>query len=931
MQKKNKNSLESQLFIGIVKFYDVQKDFGFILTNSFGMKKLAGLVNPTKIFFTKGSIKELDTNNLLYEKVVFNLNVNKGKVKAINVRRYDYSQYKKLALSYCIYMNNIYSEHKVKKLKKHYCITRYEWITEKETISVFSYFEVHAIDVLKELIELQKKKGDNEVKKRFEYILSNVWNRTNYFSIIGKDSDNGIKLESKKLLECVNIKTAAELVFNYPLLICIVNNQVVQEYNNITKINTEAEIEDMISRKSVLDIYFDNADKRKLKNNIKVPTPYLLRKVALCSEEKQQDFVMQITEIMKESVTSYVDDELNKLNTGEVFNFIVYYSQFADSSTKNRMAKIYDEKVVKDFYNIFKTLYHISDHNLYNIYEAYNKLTENQKKLANQFYKDYYLKCASLTSITKNSIDEFVHKIPVPIDSWRNDACDVIIERANERIDTLLNSKNWSHDINVGLFREGINVKEVLPKHRIEYYIEYSNGLLFSDCPLRLLGNAIKLGFIDESAIDIDSVLTIRNFNNIVDNDNFNINIFDYSADLIVGKIEEYLNNYDVIFSEQNNNQERFFNFLKWFAERNQPKLAFLPSCDKLYLISRNVAVPISIDEVKDELLKIGPHNCSETLFNHQHTPEAICQIISSYLKCKRSDSSMTEIKEWVQLLLLTNKQNTIDKDDFFNDISRIPFNSDSFDYGVNLERREFIPTINDFSPCYHFISNICRYIKIETYGYDYNSIGLNRIEYNHPHLIVPTSYFTKDELQILIRNLGDNIINQSTDSVFVEVSFFEINEKDLVIPYLVTRVLFERLKQEVLSENLSFKACFSIDTVRTRDYYQMVSNVIGMHAWSGKSILYCVGDRDSHVSVGEKFSIEFTNPIDYRIYFLLKRIQSKLVLSEEKIKISYSDIYSYGTWSTQYEYNYDNTEEYKSNLVSPIITTLFYAYMIGC
>ena len=145
----------------------------------------------------------------------------------------------------------------------------------------------------------------------------------------------------------------------------------------------------------------------------------------------------------------------------------------------------------------------------------------------------------------------------------------------------------------------------------------------------------------------------------------------------------------------------------------------------------------------------------------------------------------------------------------------------------------------------------------------------------------------------------------------------------------MVTRVLFEHFKQEVLSEKLSFKTCFPIDTVRTREYYQMVSNVIGMHAWSGKSILYRVGDRDSDVDVGDCFSVEFTKPIDFRIYYLFKRIQSKLVLSEEKDKISYSDIYSYGTWSTRYEY--DNTEEYKSKFVSPMITTLFYTYMIGC
>ena len=930
MQKKI-NSLERQLFIGIVNFYDVQKEYGFILTNSFGMNKLAGLVNPTKIFFTKGSIKELDTNNLSYEQVVFNLVVSKGKVKAINVRRYDYSKYKKLALSYCIYMNNIYSERRVKRMKKHYCITRYEWVTEKETISVFSYFDVRAIDVLKELVELQKKTGDDEVKKRFDYILSNVWKNTNYFSFISKDSDNAIKQESKRLLECLNPQTSAELVFNHPRLICIVNDQVVQEYNNITKRKTEIKIEDIIFNRTVLNSYYDKNDKRKLKNNTKVSTPYLLRLVALCSEEKQQGYIKKITEIMKESVISYVDNELNKCNTGEVLNFIKYYSQFVDSSAKNRMAKIYDEKVVKDFYIIFHPLHHISDHNLYNIYEEYNKLTEKQKILASQYYKDYYLKCASLTSITNDSIDEFVNKIPVPKDSWKTDACDVIIERANERIDTLLNSKDWEHDINIGIFREGINVKEVLPKNRIEYYIKYSNDLLFNDCPLRLLGNAIKLDFIDESTIDINSVLTIRNLSNIVDKGNFNINKFDYSADLIVGKIKDYINNYGVLFRKENHNQELYLNFLKCFAERNQPKLAFLPSCDKLELLSRDIVVPISIDEIKDELLNIGPQNCSETLFNHQHTPEAICRIISSYSKNICSDSSMDEIKEWVKLLLLTNKQNKIDKDLFFNVISRIPFNSDSFDCGVNLEKREFIPTINDFSPCYKFISSICRYIKIETFRYDYNSSGLKKIEFNHPHLIVPTSYFTEDELQILIRNLGCNIINKSTDSVFVEASFFKINEEDLVIPYLVTRVLFEHFKQEVLSEKLSFKTCFPIDTVRTREYYQMVSNVIGMHAWSGKSILYRVGDRDSYVDVGDCFSVEFTKPIDFRIYYLFKRIQSKLVLSEEKDKISYSDIYSYGTWSTRYEYEYDNTEEYKSKLVSPMITTLFYTYMIGC
>lgn len=935
MQNKSKNSTENQLFMGIIKFYDAKKEFGFILTNSFGMKNFAGMVEPSKIFFSKSSIKDLDLNDSDGERVVFNLIATKGKTKAINVRKYDYSKYKKLALSYCIYMNNIYTEHRVKKWKKHYCISKYEWVTEKETISIFSSFHVQAIDVLNELINLQKKKGDSEAKKRFVYILSNVWKSTNYFSVISKDSDNSIKQESIKFLECISTKTAAELVHSYPLLRCIANSQILQEYNNLTKISTETQIEDIISTKSVFNIYFDKEDKRKLKRNIIVPTPYLLRLVALCSEEKQQDYILKITEIMKESVINYVEYKLEKCNTGEVLNFKKYYSQFVDGSTESKITKIYDEKVVKDFCCIFNTLYNISNHNLNAIYDAYGKLTENQKTLANQFYKDYYLECANLASITSKSIDEFVNKIPVPIESWKYDACQVIMERANERIVSLLNSKDWIHDIRKGVFQEGLAVKEVLPMDKIEYYKKYSTDLMCNDTPLRLIGNAISLDFIDESAIDINKVLAIRNFANIVDRGNFKLYGFNFSTDLIVGKIKEYLVKFDVIFNPLNEDKKLYIDFIKLFAERNSSKLDFIPSSDKLELLSHNVVIPISIEEVKDELLKIGPRNCSETLFNHQYTPEAICRIVSCDSSCGFNDYYAKEKKEWLKLLLLTNRQNYVDKDEikkkFFDSVSKIAFNSNSFDCGVSIELQEFIPPINEFSECYDLIAKICNFISLETYEYDYQSMSFNKIEYAHPHLEISSTDFNESELETIIAFFDNNIFKHSTNKTSIEASLFEINEKNFVKPYLATRVLFEHLRQKLHLNNISFETLFPLDSVRTREYYQMVSNIMCMSAWSGKSILYRVGDRNSYVDVGESFSVEFASPIDFRLYLLFKRIQYKLELSEDNKKISYSDILSYGTWSLVGIDEYDNTDEYKDRILSPMVTTVFYSYMIGC
>ena len=87
-----------QLFIGIIKFYSTEKEFGYIASNNLGMLHNKRFAAANQNFYIdKKSFEELPKLNKL---VVFQPAFQNGKLKALNVRQYDIEKDRELALIY---------------------------------------------------------------------------------------------------------------------------------------------------------------------------------------------------------------------------------------------------------------------------------------------------------------------------------------------------------------------------------------------------------------------------------------------------------------------------------------------------------------------------------------------------------------------------------------------------------------------------------------------------------------------------------------------------------------------------------------------------------------------------------------------------------------------------------------------------------------
>lgn len=930
MRDKNHNIKRSKSYIGIVTFYDKYKEFGFILTNSFGMQELLDSpINPSKIFFSKKSLKGIDMSNLVFANVVFNLQINKGKVRATNICKYDESKHKQIAISYCINMNFFYKFSKVKELKRHYCITKYEWVTKKEVFSVFGSFNLQGIDILNRLLKIE---CDIELKKRFIYILSNVWNKTNFFSLVNRESDNEIKLATKQIIDRLNPNLAAELISSFPLLKAAASPYVINIYNNLVSLDAQKQIEDIIENESAFNVYYDVEDKRNIRKH-RIVIPYLIRVISLCPSEKQQAYICAIIKIMKTSVENYVDKKLSECNSTEIKNFISYYSDFADEECRNKMKRIYDISVAEEFCCKFLGERDFQFNLQYKVFAEYQKLTLEQQNKVIENYKKYYLNCANIVNLSKKNVDDFIQKIPLPIDEWKTEAYNLIINRAEDSIKTYLEEN--SRVSSIGKIGDDNSVWGVLPNDRITYYISYANDLLSQDTPLRLIDNCINAGLLDCNVIDQSAILSVRSLMSIIDKGTFFIKRSEELDNIIIDKIKDYISIKISLFSVRNTDTDVIIDFLvkRRFDENSLAKLSFISCADKLKMIPFNIKIPATTDEIKLEFQKIGPYNYNEILLFHEKSAEAICQIIYSYvdsgLRCP-----MDELHQWVRLFLMTNQQNMLDsdilRDKFFAGLSKLSDSYYSFCQGVSIRSTKCIPTISDLNKCNGLIWKLCSVISVQTY-IETTDNEHQRKDMDCPIIRIFSSQISEEELKLVGNILGiTEEINFNSKDCIIKISSFTSSEKNLVLPFIITRLLFGEIKKSFPLEEISFEHFFPKESERVRSYFQRVADVLSMYVWSGTSLIhYRVGDRDSDYIYGDTFKIEFSNSLEESIFLLLKRINSNIRLSEDGKEISYDNTFKYGSWALEKEY--DNSENYKSKILPSIINTIFYAYMIGC
>lgn len=170
MAKKNKKIFPfgEKTFIGIIKFFDSNKGFGYVASNNFGMESNKSFSESGQEFY----IDEYSILTPIFQKgiVVFRPAINNSKLRAECVRPINLETDRGLVLDYCEHNNIISFEEKVKKYSAcghgHWHFDGYS--NERREFSILRLSGMHRYELLKEYSEHFTETHD------FDYLLERI-------------------------------------------------------------------------------------------------------------------------------------------------------------------------------------------------------------------------------------------------------------------------------------------------------------------------------------------------------------------------------------------------------------------------------------------------------------------------------------------------------------------------------------------------------------------------------------------------------------------------------------------------------------------------------------------------------------------------------------------------------------------------------------
>lgn len=939
----------NRLFIGVIKFYDSKKEYGYIVSNNYGMNHHSKFKSDNlDFFFDMHSFQKLPSLSSL---VIFQPAWVNGKLKAVNVRAYSFDFYKELALEY--YNNNnficysayekvsdVYGrkevklvEHKISILLRS-GITRYE-IIEEICSQYNNKGEEYLLDSINKLVHAA---GGN--KKYYETL-------TSYYSNQEKEI-NALRRLFKILDEEIIIKILSvhSCFQNYiPVNILKQNIDLAkEEYGiplHIIPFYREKELRDIIEHKEVFKKYYPYTIRELYKRPKKIVDKCVENLLLACPAEHRAQLTKIVNDQMKESICEKIDS-LQSLTKDEKERLLSRYSAFINDEQKTIIETSIKEDIIHDIKNdcmsfVQKDKLKVADISMF-LHKnkcLFNKSTKDIKEavifdIETSFSKALEIVLSNLINscynkesfdklyntlqecellgkhIIQHSLKRFQESVIVLFKkSIYNKKCSSVLisdvkkytTKENYRIlmQTLYEEIAQNESLNI-IYYFINNVYDEIPEHNIEYFLEHKE--------------------IDE-LIDFGEAFWCQK---------------DHGLSLVDKIFEIVFNNTDfkgnfIINNNQNGCRANFLGYFIYILARyNDSKLDYylqrLSYQDRILLSAYRIyGLDIATsDDIQKELLSEESYKtCYPYLQRFRNAKTAIIDIICSMSSFK--NIIINDVIAWIRLYLdiYERKFNNEEQKDFeeqrlIKAIQNIEgkCNVNFSPYGINTSTKTITPSYEELEECEPFIEFIwqcnIRHTK--------HSIQL---ESNKDIFHLIDSKFIN-----YIENLLQNSFVDNGNTYAIECS--NIANRN-ILAFITMNVLnnTNNIKNNIQYDNV---LCFENNHDIT--FISHLNSIINMTAKDGMDAFWRVGDRGDIETYYKDVEISFTeHPEKIIVGFLEKNIPE---ISQEESTTKYSYHFKESEIAKGYgrSYDYDNSINYKNELLKPIIKDMYLAYKKG-
>ena len=940
-------------FIGMVKFYDNKKDFGFIVSNNYGMSGDEKFKEENQsFFFSKRYVNGVFPAQ--FKLVVFKPIINNSsKTIAADIRLYSVDNDRELAIDYI--HNNNYISYKEKE-------THWKKWTQKEvvykdvTINIFKKSGISRYESLNNLCYIYKEKGCTEFMSGLDELIKLIGGDETYYKCLrdnypNKENEHNAILE---LFGTIDEQTSVLVVSKHKAFQHLAPKNILvkaidsldRNYGipkNIMPLYNEHTILGIIESDQVLRKYHnieDSQNDRRIGFRPKQTT--LMELLNACPIEHIPSLKEIIANQLSKEISIFLNERTENMHLWEYKRVYEKYRNLFNSKLLKQADEIANKKYVEDIqFDISKLISCRNNEDSYALefesyfqtisgkfYRANDTVKEKSKDIIVDGYKKFIEEnfkhgwIFSTYRMDSQAFQEFFDS------DFVNEFCSKELKCVyKEDLEKLCHIAIFRKDDEKTLFEMTLELcsdEEINKLFENLAYDAWKHGTLSNVCRLYVEY------FGKELPNDVLSFVEKMSVESILDSGVFFFNLNDkgmYLRDIVFNKIYNTTNvNGDFIASENENDylMKSLF-FCSWIHALGYDKLdeyiSKLSGHDRVMIdlrLIRELDITIgSPDDYRYELLRRGVDGDIDKISSLEFGMKAIINIITSFNLS--SPSNLSFIVLWLKRYLSIKDRVYRDRNSYESKLIDYLFIVEnvyhvSFSvFGISTKERTVIPSVSEYDIFDSFLKNIWK-CSIEVTPILCLQLSKDSIKEIKPSLIM------------MLEKICGGKLNTDTCQIKLSNALNDIDEKYLIA--IMTVNMLNNIKALISCEDekLSIERLHNDEKI-----ISIIYSLINMEARDGMEAFWRVGDRPDLEFYYRDVKIEFEYIPSNKMVCFLNQILPGIKVTENPL------VYFYEPYVEHEEnrgygrsYDYDNSEKYKDEVFTKITKELFYAYKSG-
>lgn len=795
-----------QLFLGYIKFYTEQREFGYLSSNNWKMNTYGKFREKYQDFYI--DTDSFDEKVLFNQLVVFRLAYVNKRLKAMNINQYRKEMHSHLAIDNILYLNTITWEerHRITVPAGRSGVT-YDNVSSQRNISIFSLSGIQRFKLIERCCEIYENNGSEALLYAIDSFFSAVGGDRQYSwklheEYVNKDKElNTIKnmfalIDSLTAQKIVLKHASLQLLAPHTLLLSLAG-KLNDEYVIPSEVRAEhrtKKLQDIIEEKKVFQCFYDEEVKtytRRGATDTKERRNRFLLLLKYCPEDIKGSLNAEVIRQITKGIQFFISNIENKTRL-EKIHLLKYCADYITQNQKALIEKSFEIDDVKDYLKRLNSDLRLTF--------SYYPLGFNLKSITKEFYQQREFIRNEAKPILENAILQKIdNKLNI---AYANDY--------NEIIDTVNSNKfilEECHNQAIYIIRNKFRAffeKELFSWHYSDKLPIIMNKL-FGQEEVNVLLNSYS-----EKVLSIGSLSAIHRFFNVfgltypifyselimsrdlagmLNCGNFFSSMPDYGSsllDAIFDKIRANINGNGDFLTDYNIQSDRcsfLVRLINTIKDKDSIKnyIMTLSNHDRIVLtLSRKIEYfPsggrfvkdgydndfLTIDDVKKELQSIGAEGNNDDIL--QILPQsciAIAEIILSS-ECK-TEADTYNVLLWLRKYYTIENRKYKDWNErnyyedklltYFAGLER-NFHIGVKDYGIDLENKLFPLSYGDYKPFMPIVVNLAK-AKVENYN-------------SHMIITIPKDIVADDGIRDIIEKIFETRLENRDDNVCLIIS----------------------------------------------------------------------------------------------------------------------------------------------------------------